>query len=222
MNFSIVLWQRLKHQLSKRSIPQELQVPIEGNPTNNHKKGAFKFLKNGRGSRRLRVYLRKSHQRGHAYQPRFSYPQILLSWLGSFVGIAILAYLSAYSPYPLIAAPMGATAVLVLGVPDSPLAQPRNVVGGNCWGAFVAIVCVQLFGTAPWVMALAVATTIKLMKLTRTIHPPSGAVALIGVMSGVSWHFFFTPVFAGSIIIVLWTVVFNNLVPGRTYPKHWL
>ncbi len=221
-DFLVVLSERFKYQLSKLSQSPKFPSLIQKKPSSYLKKRPFKFLKNVKGHKRLRVYIRKSRQRGYAYQPRFSYAQVVLSWIGSFVGIAILAYLSAYSHYPLIAAPMGATAVLVFGVPDSPLAQPRNVIGGNFWGALVSIICVQMFGTAPWVMALAVATTIKLMKLTRTIHPPSGAVALIGVMSSVSWHFLFTPVLAGSVIIVLWTFVFNNLAPGRTYPKHWL
>lgn len=175
-----------------------------------------------RGYKRFRVYLRKSQKRGIAYQPHFSYTQTLLSWFGSFVGISILAYLSVYTHYPMIAAPMGATAVLVFGVPSSPLAQPRNVIGGNFLGASISILCVNFFGTAPWVMALAVATTIKLMKLTRTLHPPGGAVALVGVMSHASWQFLFTPVLVGSIITVFWTFMFNNLAPGRTYPKHWL
>ncbi len=179
-------------------------------------------LKKSRARRWLKVYALRSRKQGYAYQPKFSYRQVLLSWAGSFIGIAILAYLSDYSHYPLIAAPMGATAVLVFGVPDSPLAQPRNVLGGNFWGALVAVVCVHFFGTAPWVMALAVATTIKLMKMTRAIHPPSGAVALVGVMSGVSWQFLFTPVLLGSAIIILWTYIFNNLAPERSYPRHWL
>lgn len=220
--FLVVLWQRCKHQLSLLSLSKISQELIQGKPSIRLQKGVSKFLGNTRRPRRLKVYVRRSHKLGCAYQPRFSYIQVLLSWLGSFVGIAALAYLSTYSHYPLIAAPMGATAVLVFGVPDSPLAQPRNVIGGNFWGALVSILSVQFFGTAPWVMALAVATTIKLMKLTRTIHPPSGAVALIGVMSGVSWKFLFTPVLAGSVIIVLWTFVFNNVAPGRSYPKHWL
>lgn len=147
---------------------------------------------------------------------------MLLSWAGSFLGIGLLAYLSVDSKYPLIAAPMGATSVLVFGVPHSPLAQPRNVIGGNLIGGVVSILLVQAFGTVPWVMAMAVSTTIILMKLTRTVHPPSGAVALVGVMSGVSWDFLFTPVLAGSVVIVLWTSVFNNLSPGRSYPEHWL
>ncbi|BAY58242.1 HPP family protein [Leptolyngbya boryana NIES-2135] len=78
------------------------------------------------------------------------------------------------------------------------------------------------FGTAPWVMALAVATAIKLMQLTKTLHPPGGAVALVGVMSEASWDFLLTPVLTGSIVILLCTIAFNNLVPGRPYPKHWL
>ena len=165
---------------------------------------------------------RRSHRKGCDFQPKFSSPQMLLSWAGSFLGIGLLAYLSVDSKYPLIAAPMGATSVLVFGVPHSPLAQPRNVIGGNLIGGLVSIILFQLFGMLPWVMAMAVATTIILMKLTRTVHPPSGAVALVGVMSGVSWDFLLAPVLAGSVVIVLWTCVFNNLSPGRSYPKHWL
>lgn len=81
---------------------------------------------------------------------------------------------------------------------------------------------VHLFGSEPWVMALAVATTIKIMQLTKTLHPPGGAVALVGVMSHAEWSFLFTPVLAGSVVLVFCTVVFNNLIAGKPYPKHWL
>jgi len=88
--------------------------------------------------------------------------------------------------------------------------------------AIVGVTLVQVFGTAPWVMAMAVATTIKLMQLTRSVHPPAGAVALLGVLTHASWSYVFTPVLAGSIVIIFCTVLFNNTAPGRTYPKHWL
>jgi CBS-domain-containing membrane protein len=153
------------------------------------------------------------------YQPRFSLNQILFSYLGSFLGIATLAYLSVGSGYPLIAAPFGAAAVLVFAVPDSPLAQPRNLIFGNLLGGVVSVVMVFLFGSEPWVMALAVATAIKLMQLTKTLHPPGGAVALVGVMSKAEVSFIFTPVLLGSIILLFCTIGFNNLMPGRSYPK---
>lgn len=156
------------------------------------------------------------------YQPRFSYQQVLFSYVGSFLGIATLAYLTIHTQYPLIAAPFGAAAVLVFAVPDSPLAQPRNVIGGNLIGAISCVALVSLFGSAPWVMALAVASAIKIMQLTKTLHPPGGAVALVGVMSHADWDYLITPVLAGSIILVLCTVAFSSFVPGRPYPKHWL
>lgn len=156
------------------------------------------------------------------YQPRFALKQILFSYVGSFIGIAALAYLTTNSGYPLIAAPFGAAAVLLFAAPDSPLAQPRNCIVGNFLGGLVSLVMVHLFGSEPWVMALAVATAIKVMQLTKTLHPPGGAVALVGVMSQAQWSFLLTPVLAGSVILVLCTFIFNNLMPGRSYPKHWL
>jgi hypothetical protein len=172
--------------------------------------------------RRLRVSVRKSHRRGRIYQPKSSFAQGMISWAGSLIGIEALVYLSTCTHYPLMAAPFGATAVLVYGVPDSPLSQPRNIIGGNCIGALVSIVLTHYFGAEPWVMGLAVAMSLKLMKLTRTLHPPGGAIALVGVMSHASWSFLLTPALVGSLIIVLWTLIFNNIAPGRSYPRHWL
>ena len=157
---------------------------------------------------------------GSNHQPRFSLNQVLFSYVGSFIGIATLAYLSIGSGYPLIAAPFGAAAVLVFAVPDAALAQPRNLIFGNLLGAIVSVVMVFIFGSEPWVMALAVATAIKLMQLTKTLHPPGGAVALVGVMSDARASFIITPVLLGSIILLFCTIAFNNLMPGRSYPKR--
>ncbi len=160
--------------------------------------------------------------RSRVYQPKFSDQQLLLTYIGSFLGIAVLAYISVNTHYPLIAAPFGATAVLVFALPDSPIAQPRNLIGGNCLGALVSIVLGHLFGSDPWVIALAVSTAIFLMQLTKTLHPPGGAVALVGIMSHADWNFLFTPVLAGSLVLLIFTFAFHNLTPGRHYPKHWL
>lgn len=151
-----------------------------------------------------------------------NHQQILLSYIGSFLGIAVLAYLTIHSGYPIIAAPFGATAVLVFALPDSPLAQPRNVIGGNCIAAITCVTLVQLFGSEPWVMALAVATSIKLMQLTRTLHPPGGAIALLGVSSQASWSFIWAPILLGSLVLVCCTIIFNKLISRRPYPTNWL
>ncbi|OUL35767.1 hypothetical protein BV372_09910 [Nostoc sp. T09] len=80
----------------------------------------------------------------------------------------------------------------------------------------------HLFGSEPWAMGMAVATAIGMMQFTGTLHPPSGAVALVVMMTKAQWQFLFTPTLEGSIILVLCAVVFNNLAHERTYPKYWL
>ncbi len=147
---------------------------------------------------------------------------IFWSWFGSFLAIAATAYLSARTNSPLLMAPFGATSVLIFGVPESPLAQPRNVIGGNLVAALVSLTILHLFGSSPWAMGLAVATAIAMMQFTRTLHPPGGAIALVVMMTKANWQFLLTPALEGSIIMVLCAVVFNNLAEERTYPQHWL
>lgn len=147
---------------------------------------------------------------------------VLWSWLGSFLAIAVTSYLTVKTNSPLLMAPFGATSVLIFGVPDSPLAQPRNVIGGNCLAAFVSLIILHLLGSSPVAMALAVSTAIGMMQFTGTVHPPSGAVALVVMMTQPNWQFLLTPTLEGSFILVLCAVIFNNLAEERIYPKHWL
>lgn len=147
---------------------------------------------------------------------------IFWSWLGSFCAIAATSYLSVKTNSPLLMAPFGATSVLIFGVPDSPLAQPRNLIGGNLLSALISLSILHIFGSAPWTMGMAVATAIGLMQLTGTLHPPSGAVALVIMMTKPDWEFLIVPTFEGSMILLLCAVVFNNLAEDRSYPKHWL
>ncbi|AFY72444.1 CBS-domain-containing membrane protein [Synechococcus sp. PCC 7502] len=147
---------------------------------------------------------------------------VFWSWLGSCLAITIAAYLSVITNCPLIMAPFGATSVLIFGVPESPLAQPRNVLGGNLIAALVSLIILNIWGSSPWTMGLAVSIAIAIMQFTNTLHPPSGAVALVVMMTKPNWQFLVTPTLEGSMILVLCAVIFNNLSEERTYPKHWL
>lgn len=129
------------------------------------------------------VVLRRLHAqwlRGRAYQPHFAWPDALAAWLGGLVAITALGLISNWSHYPLVVAPFGASTVLMFGHPASPLSQPRNIVAGNTLGALISVLCVAEWGLAVWVMGLAVGLTIALGQLLRCLHPPAGAVALLG------------------------------------------
>jgi CBS-domain-containing membrane protein len=146
---------------------------------------------------------------------------VFWSWVGSFLAIAATSYLSLKTNSPLLMAPFGATSVLIFGVPESPLAQPRNLIGGNLLAALVSLTILHLFGSSPWTTGMAVSTAIGIMQLTGTLHPPAGAIALVVMMTKPNWSFLVTPTLEGSLIMLSCAVVFNNLAEDRTYPKHW-
>jgi len=121
----------------------------------------------------------------------------------------------------------GASCVLVFGTPDSPNAQPRNVVGGHILSALAGVAAYAMCADAPVAAALAVAFAGAGMHLTGTMHPPGGATALLAVIGDEALHgqgigYAFMPVGVGALIIVLMGVLINNLFLHRHYPKSWL
>ncbi|MEO8152451.1 MAG: HPP family protein [Rhizobacter sp.] len=142
---------------------------------------------------------------------------------GAVLGLLITALLSRWlgqagAALPWLVAPLGASAVLVFGVPASPMAQPWAVVGGNTVSALVGIACITTLGTAPWVAALAVGLAIGAMFALRCLHPPGGASALLVVLSAVhDPQFALTPVLLNSVLLVAAGIAYNNAT-GRRYP----
>ncbi|MGQ5701209.1 HPP family protein [Sandaracinobacteroides sp. A072] len=80
---------------------------------------------------------------------------------------------------PWLVAPLGASAVLVFSVPASPLAQPWPLVGGTVLSGLIGIGIGQLTGHPLLAAGIAVGLAIMLMSLTRSLHPPGGACALL-------------------------------------------
>lgn len=166
--------------------------------------------------------IQEQRRRGRTFQPRFDRREVLGSWLGGVLAITALGLISSWSHYPLVVAPFGASSVLLFGHPGSPLAQPRNIVMGNTVAAAVSVVCVATLGPTPWSMGLAVGVTIALGQLLRCLHPPAGAVALLGVLLEAKPGFVVMPVLSGSILLTVLAVLFSRLLPSATpYPHHW-
>lgn len=177
-------------------------------------------------------YLGRMRGTTHSSPPRVSSSEILWSWIGAFLGISAVAWANwlvlteGGDHLPLIGS-MGASAVLVYGAPRSPLAQPRNLVGGHLVSALVGVACQQLLGHLPELAApLAVATAIALMQLTKTLHPPGGATALIAVVGSEQIHrlgflYCLAPVGLGALLLLLVALVVNNLPSTRRYPECW-
>lgn len=171
--------------------------------------------------------------KGHTQSPpRVDRVEIFWSWLGSFLGIAVIGLihfnLLDQSALIMIIGSFGASAVLVYGAIRSPLAQPRNLIGGHMLSAVIGVAAFQFLGDIPWLAAaLAVSIAIALMHLTRTLHPPGGATALIAVIGGDAVHnlgylYVLIPVGLGAVVMLFIALIVNNLAANRRYPEFWI
>lgn len=147
---------------------------------------------------------------------------VFISWLGAFLGISSVAFLTITYGVPLMVASFGASAVLVYGLPEAPLSQPRNVILGHTLSATTGVIVYAIFGLTWWSTALAVSLAIVVMLLTKTTHPPAGATALVAVWNQMGWLYIFAPVAIGAIILVTIGIITNNISPRRSYPKYWI
>ena len=115
--------------------------------------------------------------------PRPPLAHVATSFTGGLLAIATVGLLTKSLEQPLVLGSFGATCVLAFGFPDSPFSQPRNIVLGHFLSSLCGVACGAAFGFAWWSMAIAVATAIAVMQLTRTVHPPAGSNPVI-VMLG--------------------------------------
>lgn len=117
--------------------------------------------------------------------------------------------------------------MLLYAAPQSPLAQPRNLVGGHVLSALVGVAARLALPEPLWLCAaVGVATAIALMHVTRTLHPPGGATALIAVtagpkLAGLGFWFALVPVGVGALALLGVALAVNNLARHRNYPQYW-
>ncbi len=176
-------------------------------------------------------FLQKMRGNGQS-PPRVSVVEVLWSWVGSFVGIAAVALihyrLLDLNGLSMLIGSFGASAVLIYGAVRSPLAQPRNLLGGHILSALIGVTAHLLLGDQPWLAAsAAVSISIAAMHLTKTLHPPGGATALIAVIGGDSVHqlgylYVLMPAALGATVMLVVALVVNNIPKTRRYPEFWL
>lgn len=163
--------------------------------------------------------------------PRVSLSEIGWSWIGAFLGIAAVAYINfnrlADTDLVMIIGSFGASAVLIYGAIKSPLAQPRNLMGGHVFSAIIGVACYQWLSPNMWLASsVAVATAIAFMHATKTLHPPGGATALIAVIGSDKIHdlgylYAVVPVGLGALIMLVVALLVNNIPKTRRYPEFW-
>lgn len=158
------------------------------------------------------------------------YREHFWAFIGSFIGLGLLSLLQfkIFTPqdYVFLIGSFGASSVLVYGVIESPLAQPRNLIGGHVVSALVGVSIQKLLPDLIWIAApLAVSLSIILMQVTKTLHPPGGATALIAIAGSekvkeLGYWYVLSPVLLGTLILLITALVFNNMSSKRQYPAR--
>ncbi|MGG7034576.1 MAG: HPP family protein [Flavobacterium sp.] len=156
------------------------------------------------------------------------YKEHFWSFVGAFFGIGLIAFfhgsLLSENENLFLIGSFGASSVLVYGAIQSPLAQPRNLLGGHFISAAIGVTIYKLLPDIIWLTApLTVALSIVAMQITKTLHPPGGATALIAVIGSekvkaLGYIYVLSPVLTGSIILLIVALVFNNITKNRKYP----
>ncbi len=156
------------------------------------------------------------------------YREKFWSFIGAFVGIGIIALVQTQlltrEESIFLIGSFGASSVLIYGNIQSPLAQPRNLVGGHLVSALIGVTVAKLVPDLIYIAApLAVSFSIVAMQYTKTLHPPGGATALIAIIGTekikhLGYLYVLSPVLSGSLILLITAFIFNNITSKRRYP----
>ena len=107
--------------------------------------------------------------------------------------------------HPWLLPSLGGSCVILFGMPDSEMARPRSFVGGHVLSTVIGLALVhfgadRFGGGAIWSFA-AVAVSLALMMLTRTIHSPAGANPLVILAEHAGWSFLVDPLAIGLMVL---------------------
>ena len=151
-------------------------------------------------------------------QPAESYAKAIKAGVGGATAIATLVLLGYISDSPLLMAPFGATCVLLFSLPQSPLSQPINVIGGHVVSVTIGLVLNYYLPMDWWSVGLAVGFAIAIMASLRVTHPPAGADPIVVFFSNPGWEYIIFPVALGSLALVITAWLFHKIPPKIDYP----
>lgn len=182
----------------------------------------------------LKKYFKKMRG-GGVSPPRKPLREITLSFIGAFLGIYLISVIDHFMKietldHLYLIGSFGASAVLLYGAPQAEFSQPRNLIGGNIISAIIGVAVFQYVSLDIAILgSLAVSLSIVAMHLTRTLHPPGGATALIAIIGTEQIHnlgfmYVISPIFLGAIILLFVALFVNNLSKNQQkhYPRYWL
>jgi len=137
--------------------------------------------------------------------------EVYFSIVGAFIATLCASFFSnsilEAEQLPMVLASTGASAMLIFGIPHSPVSQPWPLVGGHIISALIGITAYYLIPNPILASSIAIGLAMLAMHHTGSMHPPGGATAVTAVIGGstvheLGYYFVIVPVFFNSIILL--------------------
>lgn len=141
---------------------------------------------------------------------------VCLIWLISHYGFGLQGG-------PLLLSSMGASAVLLFGLPGSPVSQPWPLLGGHVLSAAIGIACARHVPQPAIAAGLALFLSMLTMLGLRCFHPPGGAITLFAVLGGppvqeLGFGLLWQPLAINLLLMFVLGYLFNNQFLRRPWP----
>ena len=148
--------------------------------------------------------------------------QSTLAGIFSIITIGVLTVLTYKTSYGIfLIASFGSTMVLLYGYPESPFAQPKNIILGHFLTALIGIIFLNFVPLPIFLnIPLAVGFGVMFMILFKVTHPPAGGTPILVIIGSVSYDYLINPIILGALIVILFGVVLNRFVLRKKYPEN--
>jgi CBS-domain-containing membrane protein len=153
-------------------------------------------------------------------EPRLPRRTVASAAVTTSVGLAILVAVGALTHQTVLIPPLAATTAIVTATPASPLAQPRNIIGGHMLSCLACFAVLALGWRGPWAAAVACGIACGLVLVLQAAHPPAMATAVTIMLTDPPANRFVPLLVAGAVLLILVQMVSSRL-QQEVYPTSW-
>lgn len=153
-------------------------------------------------------------------EPRLPSRTVASAAITTSVGLALLVAVGALTHQTVLVPPLAATMAIVTATPDSPLAQPRHVIGGHMLSCLVCFAVLALGWHGPWAAVVACGIACGLVLVLKAAHPPAMATAVMIMLTDPPATRFVPLLAAGAVLLVMVQMVSARL-QREVYPTSW-